>query len=131
MRDRVFERDDFRCEYCGVEFPAEALSVDHVQPRVRGGDRSGGNLVTACGGCNTRKGHRRLAEFLADERPPRRTSSAWRRGTYARHLRAVAEELARRGAGARARRRRARDAGGPIAARGRPNGRGCGPRRRR
>ena len=40
----------------------EALTVDHVQPRVRGGDRSGGNLVTACAACNLTKGHRRLAD---------------------------------------------------------------------
>jgi 5-methylcytosine-specific restriction endonuclease McrA len=96
-RERVFERDDFRCVYCGVEFPAEALSVDHVQPRVRGGDRSGGNLVTACGGCNTRKGHRRLAEFLADE--PVAAANFFRlaaRHVWPRHLRAVAEELAAR-----------------------------------
>jgi 5-methylcytosine-specific restriction endonuclease McrA len=53
--------------YCGQVYPAEELSVDHVQPRIRGGDRSGGNLVTACRGCNTRKGHRRVAEFLRDE----------------------------------------------------------------
>ena len=65
-RQRIFERDDYRCVYCGEQFPAEELTVDHVQPRVRGGDRSDGNLVTACGACNTLKGHRRLADFLHD-----------------------------------------------------------------
>ena len=40
----------------------DLLTVDHVQPRIRGGDRSGGNLVTACGACNARKGSMRLAE---------------------------------------------------------------------
>jgi 5-methylcytosine-specific restriction endonuclease McrA len=98
-RELVFERDGFRCVYCGEEFPAEALSVDHVQARARGGDRSGGNLVTACGGCNTRKGHRRLAEFLADE--PRTAVNFFRlaaRHVWPRHLRSVREELdARRG----------------------------------
>ena len=53
-----------RCVYCGETFASAELTVDHVQPRVRGGDRSGGNLVTACGACNVAKGHRRLAEFL-------------------------------------------------------------------
>ena len=96
-RELVFARDGFRCVYCGGEFPSEALSVDHVQPRVRGGDRSGGNLVTACGGCNTRKGHRRLAEFLADE--PQTAANFFRlaaRHVWPRHLRAVAEELTAR-----------------------------------
>lgn len=65
-RLRIFERDDYRCVYCGERFPAEELTLDHVQPRVRGGDRSDGNLVTACGACNTLKGHRRLVDFLRD-----------------------------------------------------------------
>ena len=71
-RDEVFARDAHRCVYCGQVFPAEELTVDHVQPRVRGGDRSGGNLVTACRGCNTRKGHRKLSTFLRDEPEARR-----------------------------------------------------------
>ena len=50
--------------YCGERFEPDLLTVDHVQPRTRGGDRSGGNLVTACGACNARKGSMRLAEFL-------------------------------------------------------------------
>lgn len=66
-RDRVFARDDYRCVYCGKRFAADELSVDHVEPRVRGGDQSTGNLVTACKGCNTLKGHRRVSEFLRDD----------------------------------------------------------------
>ena len=60
----VFARDGYRCVYCGGEFPAEELTVDHVQPRMRGGDHSGGNVVSACRGCNTEKGGARLADYL-------------------------------------------------------------------
>jgi hypothetical protein len=63
-RKEIFERDAYQCVYCGTQFPAEELTLDHVQPRVRGGDRSEGNLVTACGACNTLKGHHRLSFFL-------------------------------------------------------------------
>ena len=63
-REQIFARDEHRCVYCGEQFEPAALTVDHVQPRMRGGDRSGGNLVTACGGCNARKGALRLGEFL-------------------------------------------------------------------
>ena len=63
-RELIFARDEYRCVYCGERLEPELLTVDHVQPRMRGGDRSGGNLVTACGGCNARKGSLRLAEFL-------------------------------------------------------------------
>lgn len=63
-REEIFARDDHRCAYCGDQFENELLTVDHVQPRMRGGDGSGGNLVTACGACNARKGGLRLADFL-------------------------------------------------------------------
>jgi 5-methylcytosine-specific restriction endonuclease McrA len=65
-RHQIFERDGHRCVYCGEQFAPEELTLDHVEPRVRGGDRSEGNLVTACRGCNTLKGRRRLSRFLHD-----------------------------------------------------------------
>lgn len=55
----IFRRDDFTCVYCGRdgrEDPHVELSVDHVEPRVKGGDNSEGNLVTACVACNRSKG---------------------------------------------------------------------------
>lgn len=63
-REQVFERDDYRCVYCGERFDVDDLTVDHVQPRMRGGDHSSGNLVTACCACNARKGGLRVEEFL-------------------------------------------------------------------
>ena len=95
-REDVFARDGQRCVYCGEVFPVEELTVDHVQPRVRGGDRSGGNLVTACGGCNVRKGHRRLAQYLLDT--PTALANFRRLATHVwkRHLRDLEEEMERR-----------------------------------
>ena len=95
-RDEVFARDGYRCVYCGEVFPVDALSVDHVQARVRGGDRSGGNLVTACEGCNVLKGHRRLADFLLEFPVARRNFFAYAGHVWPRHLRAVEEELEKR-----------------------------------
>ncbi len=94
-REEVFARDEYRCVYCGLIHEPEMLSVDHVQPRVQGGDRSGGNLVTACIACNTRKGHRKLARFLADERAAREHFFTLAKHVWPRHLRAVREELER------------------------------------
>ena len=96
-RAEIFARDAYRCAYCGVVQEPEFLSVDHVQPRVRGGDGSGGNVVTACKGCNTAKAHRPLAQFLAENPEARRNFFLHARYVWPRHLRAVAEELARRG----------------------------------
>ena len=91
--------------YCGERFEPELLTVDHVQPRMRGGDRSGGNLVTACGACNARKGSLRVSEFLRTDDAARanffRLAAAH---VWPRILRAVEEELARGAArGAKAR----------------------------
>ena len=92
-RRRVFERDGFRCVYCGEQFAPEQLTVDHVQPRVKGGDRSDGNLVTACGGCNTLKGHRRLSEFLRAEDVARANFFRYAVHVWPRLLRVLREEL--------------------------------------
>lgn len=96
-REDVFARDAYRCVYCGEVYPVEGLTVDHVQARVRGGDRSAGNLVTACGGCNVAKGHRRLAHFLREVPAARANFFRLARHVWPRHLRAVEEELSRRG----------------------------------
>ena len=94
-REEVFARDAWRCVYCGETFASAELTVDHVQPRVRGGDRSGGNLVTACGACNVAKGHRRLAEFLREDAARRANFFRLATAVWPRHLRTLAEELGR------------------------------------
>jgi len=55
-RFNVFLRDRFTCQYCGHKFPTNDLTFDHVIPRSKGGKTTWQNVVTACGGCNLRKG---------------------------------------------------------------------------
>jgi DNA-directed RNA polymerase subunit RPC12/RpoP len=52
----IYERDGFRCRYCGSD--VRALAIDHVVPRVQGGTDFPVNLVVACKSCNSRKGGR-------------------------------------------------------------------------
>jgi 5-methylcytosine-specific restriction endonuclease McrA len=92
-REDVFQRDGCRCVYCGDEFPVEELTVDHVQPKARGGDNSAGNVVTACGGCNTRKGHRRLSDFLLAEPASRANFFRLARHVWGRHVRVLREDM--------------------------------------
>lgn len=94
-RKRIFERDEYRCVYCGERFEAEELTLDHVQPRVRGGDRSEGNLVTACSACNTLKGHRRLALFLRENPVARENFFRYAVHVWPRILRQLREEMER------------------------------------
>jgi len=58
-RRGVLRRDAHRCAYCG----GTADTVDHVQPRSRGGRHEWTNVVAACARCNHRKADRLLAEL--------------------------------------------------------------------
>jgi 5-methylcytosine-specific restriction endonuclease McrA len=93
-RNRIFERDGYRCVYCGECFETDELSVDHVQPRVRGGDHSDGNLVTACKGCNTAKGPRRLSDFLRESEAVRANFFRLATHVWPRVLRDLRREIA-------------------------------------
>ena len=98
-REDVFARDGWRCVYCGQVYEPALLTIDHVQARVRGGDGSLGNVVTACSACNTRKGHRRVAEFLRAEPASRASFFALAVHVHRRHLKAIEEELRKGGLG--------------------------------
>jgi 5-methylcytosine-specific restriction endonuclease McrA len=80
--------------YCGLQFPKDELTLDHVQPRVRGGDRSEGNLVTACRGCNTLKGQKRLSLFLHENPSARENFVRLAVHVWQRQMRLLVEELA-------------------------------------
>ncbi len=57
-RRNIFARDGNRCQYCGRKFPTSELSLDHVNPRSRGGETTWENIVCSCVKCNVRKGGR-------------------------------------------------------------------------
>ena len=92
-RGEIFARDSYRCVFCGQVFPEEELTVDHLQARSRGGDRSGGNLVTACGACNLKKGRVRLANYLAENPGAHKNFREYATHVWKRHLVAIEEEI--------------------------------------
>lgn len=94
LRDRIFRRDGLRCVYCGNTFPEEQLTLDHVEPRVRGGDNSEGNLVSACRACNARKGGAPAWAFLASNPEERANFLRLAKNVWPRLRRAV-EQAAR------------------------------------
>ena len=95
-RERVFRRDGFRCVYCGGTFEAEDLTLDHVQPRMRGGDVSEGNLVTACRACNTAKAGAPAWAYLARRPQARENFLRYAARVWPRLRRAI-EEAAEQG----------------------------------
>lgn len=54
-RFRIFMRDDFTCQYCGLKAPDTQLHVDHRYPKSMGGKDADDNFVTACIACNSGK----------------------------------------------------------------------------
>ena len=52
-RFNVFLRDQFQCQYCGID---DDLTFDHLIPRSRGGMTTWDNVVAACSPCNLKKG---------------------------------------------------------------------------
>lgn len=61
LRGAVFERDDYRCTYCGGR--GGRLECDHIVPVSRGGRHDLGNLTTACFSCNRQKRNRTPDEW--------------------------------------------------------------------
>lgn len=57
-RVHVMTRDNWRCQYCGVEGILRTMTYDHVIPRSRGGRTSWDNVVCCCKPCNQFKGDR-------------------------------------------------------------------------
>jgi 5-methylcytosine-specific restriction endonuclease McrA len=58
-RRGVLRRDGHRCAYCAKS----ANTIDHVQPKSRGGKDTWENLVACCLKCNNAKGDRTLSEI--------------------------------------------------------------------
>jgi len=50
LRQRVLERDNWRCQNCGC---AENLEVHHKTLRSQHGDDSEPNLITLCNSCHS------------------------------------------------------------------------------
>jgi 5-methylcytosine-specific restriction endonuclease McrA len=57
-RGNVFERDNFTCQYCGIQPERKLLNMDHVFPKSRGGKTVWDNVVCSCITCNSHKGDR-------------------------------------------------------------------------
>lgn len=54
-RQTVFQRDNYRCAYCGNHFKKDDLTIDHIHPKDLGGKSTWENAITACKPCNARK----------------------------------------------------------------------------
>ena len=81
LRQLVIQRATERCEYCGLsqEGQEATFHIDHVIPKVAGGQASSENLALACVSCSLHKSAREEAIDPQSSKPvplynPRRDS---------------------------------------------------------
>ncbi len=74
-RNTIFHRDKYICQYCYNRFSKNRLTLDHVVPKSKGGDKSWTNLVTSCSSCNQKKADKTPYEacmpLLREPLPPK------------------------------------------------------------
>lgn len=54
-RYKIFERDGYKCHYCGKLLTRFSATIDHIQPVSKDGDNSYENLITSCLHCNSKR----------------------------------------------------------------------------
>ncbi len=54
----LFNRDAWKCQYCGVKLNNNTIEIEHIMPSSRGGVTSWLNCVAACKPCNKRKANK-------------------------------------------------------------------------
>lgn len=58
MRFSIYDRDGYRCRYCGRSGKFYDLEIDHIKPISKGGKSTYDNLQTLCKRCNKEKGNK-------------------------------------------------------------------------
>ena len=73
-RQQILERDDFRCQICGIPVHDDLghknkpddhyANMDHIVTRFEKGGSSYANLATTCKRCNLKRGKRKSHDFI-------------------------------------------------------------------
>lgn len=56
-KQNIFLRDEYKCQYCGINVTHRTATLDHVLPQSHGGKSVWDNCTTACSNCNSKKGN--------------------------------------------------------------------------
>lgn len=63
MRNAIYSRDEYKCQFCLQEIAPTELTIDHLVPLALGGLDEVTNFVTCCRSCNRAKADQPLEEF--------------------------------------------------------------------
>lgn len=61
-RKIIFERDKWKCQYCGEKVTEDNVTLDHFIPQCNGGNNTKDNLRTSCMLCNSIKSGKTFEE---------------------------------------------------------------------
>jgi 5-methylcytosine-specific restriction endonuclease McrA len=54
-KGNIHIRDEFTCQYCGVELAKSKATIDHIIPQAQKGKNTWENTVSCCFPCNNKK----------------------------------------------------------------------------
>ncbi len=60
-KKNILKRDNYTCQYCSET--SQALTIDHIVPKSRGGKTTWNNVVVACKPCNLKKSNKTPEEI--------------------------------------------------------------------
>ena len=78
-KENIWKRDGAACAYCKCDLKLKDVTLDHVFPKSKGGDKGWLNIVAACQPCNSKKADELLQnihdmELSVEPSVPNRTS---------------------------------------------------------
>jgi len=62
-RNKILQKLDSRCAYCGEQLSTATMTIDHVKPLSGNGTNKLSNLVPSCMDCNLFKNSMRMSTF--------------------------------------------------------------------
>jgi len=64
-RQRIYNKTNGNCSYCGCHIHTKEMVIDHMEPLANGGADEFENMYPSCRSCNHRKGTSSLESFRA------------------------------------------------------------------
>jgi 5-methylcytosine-specific restriction endonuclease McrA len=58
LRARLWQKQGFKCFWCGLVLRLCQTTIDHWAPKGKGGSEAEDNKVASCRFCNANKGHK-------------------------------------------------------------------------